>query len=204
MDILDNVKFYKPTYIKHKSGTKEYAREYYQKNKEYTKQYYLKNKNGIKNKQKEYRENNKEYYKKYYIENKEYFRKFHRKYNTNKRKTDLKFNLNCKISKAIKLSLKNNKNGRHWETLVGYTLNDLYNHLQKTMPNGYTWQDYLNSKLHIDHIIPISVWNFDNANQIDFKRCWALENLQLLPAKENLIKNNKIDKPFQPSLKISI
>lgn len=37
----------------------------------------------------------------------------------------------------------------------------------------------------------------------DFKRCWALRNLQLLPAKDNLRKNAKIGKPFQPSLGIS-
>lgn len=28
---------------------------------------------------------------------------------------------------------------------------------------------------------------------------WALKNLQLLPAKENMTKNAKLEKPFQPS-----
>ncbi|GAI61384.1 unnamed protein product, partial [marine sediment metagenome] len=37
---------------------------------------------------------------------------------------------------------------------------------------------------------------------IDFKRCWALENLRLLPAKENMVKHNKLDRPFQPALRI--
>jgi len=34
------------------------------------------------------------------------------------------------------------------------------------------------------------------------KRCWALSNLRLLPAKENMIKHNKLDRPFQPALRI--
>jgi len=104
------------------------------------------------------------------------------------------------ISSSIRIMLKGNKQGRHWEDLVGYELNDLIKRLKKTIPKGYTWQDYLDSKLHIDHIIPVSVFNFTKPEHLDFKKCWALKNLQLLPAKENLEKHNKLDKPFQPCL----
>ena len=104
------------------------------------------------------------------------------------------------MSRAIRESLKGNKAGRHWENLVGYSVNDLEEHLQKKMPPHYTWQDYLEGKLHLDHIIPISAHNFDNSNQIDFLNCWALKNLQPLWAKDNFIKHAKIDKHFQPSL----
>jgi len=70
------------------------------------------------------------------------------------------------------------------------------------MPKGYCWQDFLEGKLHIDHKIPISAFNFTKSEHIDFKRCWALSNLQLLPARENIIKSNHLSKPFQPALKI--
>ena len=70
------------------------------------------------------------------------------------------------------------------------------------MPKGYIWQDYLEGKLHIDHIIPIDVFNFDSPEQIAFKKCWGLKNLRLLSARENIIKNNKLLKPFQLGLKI--
>lgn len=119
-----------------------------------------------------------------------------------RRKKDLKFRLNLNISTAIYFSLKGNKNGRHWEELVGYTLMELKSHLEKTIPDEYTWQDYLNGKLHVDHIIPISVFNFSEATHLDFKRCWALKNLQLLPAIENLKKQNKLNTAFQISLVI--
>ena len=99
-------------------------------------------------------------------------------------------------------SLKGNKAGRHWETLVGYTVKDLMRRLKKTMPKGYNWNDYLEGKLHIDHKIPKSVFNFTKPEHIDFKRCWALKNLQLLSAKENLRKNNHLSKPFQPALAV--
>jgi len=68
------------------------------------------------------------------------------------------------------------------------------------MPRGYVWDDYMNGKLHIDHKIPVSVFNFNKTQDIDFKKCWALKNLQLLPAIENIKKNNKLNKHFQPSL----
>ena len=115
-------------------------------------------------------------------------------------KKDLKFNLNSKIKTAINFSLRGNKLGGSWETILGYTLNDLIKRLYKTMPEGYCWQDYLNGKLHVDHIIPKSVFNYAKPEHTDFKRCWALSNLQLLPARENIIKSNHLLKPFQPAL----
>ena len=72
------------------------------------------------------------------------------------------------------------------------------------MPDNCTWQNYLEGKLHIDHIIPINAHNFTKAQHTDFKRCWALSNLRLLPAKENLIKGSELTKPFQPALSLKL
>jgi 5-methylcytosine-specific restriction endonuclease McrA len=60
------------------------------------------------------------------------------------------------------------------------------------------WNDL--DKLHIDHIVPISVHNFEKVTDDDFKKCWALNNLQLLPSIENISKGAKLEKHFQPSL----
>jgi len=118
-----------------------------------------------------------------------------------RREGKLKYQLNKRMRIHILHSLKRGiKNKQHWEYLVGYTTKDLIKRLQKTMPEDYTWQDFMQGKLHIDHIIPINAFNFDKPEHIDFKRCWALSNLQLLPAKENLKKSNKLLRPFQPSL----
>ena len=112
------------------------------------------------------------------------------------------------ISNTIRTSMRNCVIGKqqfsYIEDVLGYTIDELYKRLNETMPDGYTWDDFIGGDLHIDHIIPVSVFNFDNPSHIDFKRCWALDNLQLLPARENCVKNAKIDKPFQPSLKLSI
>ena len=189
---------------------KEYQEQWWIKNKEKLrkrrKELYIKNREKILEQQKQWQKNNPEkvrkYIKKYAKNNPEKVREKNLQWFKRKLKTDLKYNLRDKISRVIRKSLKGNKNGWHWESLVGYTLNKLKKHLQKTMPEGYTWQNYLNSDLQIDHIIPVSAFNFTKPEHIDFKRCWALKNLRLLPAKENLLKNNKLDRPFQPALRI--
>jgi hypothetical protein len=118
-----------------------------------------------------------------------------------KRRSTPKGHLSHNISKSIGAALKGNKAGRHWEDIVGYSLDQLYRRLRRTLPVGYTWQDYLDGKLHIDHKIPVSVFNFEKPEDEDFQRCFALKNLQLLPALENIIKSNKLDRHFQPSFK---
>jgi len=72
-------------------------------------------------------------------------------------------------------------------------------HLKTTIPEGCSWETFLKGDLHIDHKIPISAFNFKTPNDIDFKKCWALENLQLLTVRDNLSKGANLDKPFQPS-----
>ena len=103
------------------------------------------------------------------------------------------------MSRYIRFALKGNKNGRSWEKIVGYTRKDLVRKLKATIPKGYIWQDFMDGKLHIDHKIPIAAFNFKTTNDVDFGKCWALKNLQLLPAKKNLQKSAKLDRPFQPS-----
>ena len=205
----DKIRGYQKQYRKNNPDkTKEYSRQWRKNNLEKGRIYRKENQEKNKIYQKQWRENNSEYGSKYHKQwrrdNLEKERKYKREYRAMKRKTDFKFYFNDKTSKAIRLSLKGNKNGWHWETLVGYTLNELIKHLKETLPKGYTWNDYLAGKLHIDHIIPLSAFNFNKPEHPDFRRCWALENLQLLPARENLIKGSKLSKPFQPALKLSL
>ena len=197
---------------KNKEDRKQYHKQYRLRNKEHikqhSKQYYIENKEHKKQYGKQYYQENKEYKKEYgkqhYQENKEHINQHQKQYKKQKYKTDIKFNLNGRISSAIWNTLKGNKAGKHWESLVEYTVKDLINHLKTTLPPHYTWQDYMDGKLHIDHIIPKSVFNFTKYTHIDFRNCWSLKNLQLLPAEENIIKSDKLYKPFQPSLKMAI
>jgi hypothetical protein len=65
-----------------------------------------------------------------------------------------------------------------------------------------TWDNY--GEWHIDHIIPISAFNFNSPEDFDFKRCWALKNLRPIWAHDNLIKQARLSSPFQPGLAMAV
>jgi hypothetical protein len=77
-----------------------------------------------------------------------------------------------------------------------------YDLIRKTMPKGYTWNDVLNGKLHIHHIIPKRLFKYTNSDQAPFKACWALNNLKLLRGGENVSIGGKYNKPLQLLLPI--
>lgn len=110
----------------------------------------------------------------------------------NQRRTCIKKRIDHNFSTALWMALKSKKGGRKWESLVGYTLEQLFTRLSLMMPVGYSWDDYLCGKLHIDHIYPKSLFQYQTVDDEAFKKCWGLENLQLLPAIENIKKSNKI------------
>jgi hypothetical protein len=124
------------------------------------------------------------------------------KLNMRKRRLDPKFKLSSSMSRGINASLHYGKQGRHWESLVGYTIHQLKKHIEKQFKDGISWENY--GKWHIDHKIPIAAFNFQTPEDIDFKRCWALSNLQPMWALENIIKGHRLEKPFQPCLAIAV
>ena len=160
----------------------------------------------------ENRKRSNELARKYYYEKPEVMRERSSKWAKNNREKisfhrnirryeDSKLRLNHSMSQGIYAAIKNHKNGRHWESLVGYTLIDLMKSLEKQFDSEMTWENY--GQWTIDHKIPIAAFNFEKPEQIDFKRCWVLSNLQPMWKTENSSKNSKLSKPFQPALRIA-
>jgi 5-methylcytosine-specific restriction endonuclease McrA len=118
-----------------------------------------------------------------------------------KRISTPKGKLNQNMASKISRSLQGIKAGRHWESLVGYTVEQLKRHLEKQFQSGMTWDNY--GQWHIDHIVPASAFNFIVPEDIDFKNAWNLKNLRPLWAGDNLKKWAKLERPFQPSLNIN-
>jgi len=106
--------------------------------------------------------------------------------------------LNGRMSASIRNSLKDGKGGRHWESIVGYTAEQLKRHIEKQFIDGMSWNNM--KDWHIDHKIPVSVHNFNSVECVDFFKCWSLENLRPMWATKNQQKSNKLESPFQPSL----
>jgi len=104
-----------------------------------------------------------------------------------RRQSEPGFALNLTISTSIRDSLKGRKGGRSWESLVGYSLDDLMRHLERQFLPGMTWEN--RGDWHIDHITALSTFRFETAEDPDFRAAWGLANLRPLWARENRIKS---------------
>jgi len=138
---------------------------------------------------------------KWKVANLERWKQTKRRYNEKKRSTPQGL-LDERMVTAIRLALKGNKKGRRWEDLVGYSVTELKAHIEKRFLPDMSWEN--RGEWHIDHIIPKSAFNYDKPEDIDFKKCWSLQNLRPIWAVENMIKNAKLENPFQPSLKLEV
>lgn len=114
----------------------------------------------------------------------EVYNRYHRKY----RKENIKNILNDRMRHSINYTLRRSnikRQGKNWRSFVSYTIEELENRLKKTIPKGYTWNDFLEGKLDIDHIRPIILFNFNSPEDKEFQECWALNNLRLLTVNDN-------------------
>lgn len=97
------------------------------------------------------------------------------------------------MSSSIWGALKSGKNGRSWESLVGYSREDLVRHLERQFLPGMSWNNYGHGrgKWHIDHILPRASFSISSPEDDDFKACWALTNLRPLWSEDNQAKGAK-------------
>lgn len=169
--------------------------------------YYKKNKDIINNRCKIYYHNNKKdisqkksiYYEKY----KDRINKVKLNYQKRKELLDPKFKLRRRISNMIFNALKENNNIKNNLSILQflpYTIEELKNHIEIHFESWMTWDNWskYNRKLwddnnpstwtwQIDHIIPQSVLPYTNMKEENFKKCWSLNNLRPLSAKQNIL-----------------
>lgn len=126
-----------------------------------------------------------------------------------KRKNDPFFRLRELTSCYVREALKNNggsKRGRSFLNYLPYDINELKTHLESLFEPWMTWgnqgvycvdtwndNDQFTWTWHIDHIIPKSKLPHASMEDDNFKKCWALENLRPLSAKQNVLKSDKME-----------
>lgn len=129
------------------------------------------------------------------------------KYIALKLKNNISFRLRTNVSKTIGKLLKKQCSSKHNSSILKYlpySIQELKQHLESKFepwmnwnnwgiyravtwndndPNTWTWQ--------IDHIIPQSALVYHSMEDDNFKKCWSLNNIRPLSAKENILKSNK-------------
>lgn len=204
-------------YLRNKEEIKRKSREWVARNperkKEGDKEYAALNKERISARLAQWKSQNPDYMKEWYANNPGYDKQWRsanrdkvrktskRSYDKNKVKTEFRLTSSVRAG-IVKGMRKGFKSARKTFDLLGYTVDELRTHLEKKFLPGMSWDNY--GEWHIDHIIPKNAFNYETPDDIDFKKCWALSNLQPLWAFDNISKHARLDEPFQPSLALAV
>lgn len=133
-------------------------------------------------------------------------REYRRAYQLARYHSDVRFRLRTRMSAGCRAGLRKRgglKAGQKFFATVPYTVDELRAHLESQFQPGMTWDNMGDNGWEIDHIIPDAAFNYSSTTDLDYRRCWALSNLQPLWWRENRIKSDNLVDPFQPSLRLS-
>lgn len=186
--------------VNNKEKKKEIARRYYEANKteflNYNCARYAENKEEILTKQKAYYEKNiderrsasREHYNT--VKNTDAYKSTRRKIGERRRhdpKQRVRNQLGSGMRKAL-LKQGASKTGYGWEAILGYTAQQLREHLEQQFTEGMAWANYGRKGWNIDHIVPVCAFSHSGIDDPDFRKCWALSNLRPLWEKDNIAK----------------
>lgn len=163
------------------------------------KEYYRNNKETILERNREYRRKNTETIKAqkkdYYQSNKDSICEYHKKHKEQRnerlkvlRATNIEWRITQSLRARVHDVLQRYKS-TSFSSLLGCTHNHLKIWLQSQFVNGMDFENY-GSYWHIDHIIPVSV--FDINDKIQQLLCFNWSNLRPLQVHKNLQKSNKL------------
>ena len=126
----------------------------------------------------------------YYQNNRDKHLKRSAEWHRNSYKNNPKFKLRILFLNAIRGCLVGGKE-TSWLNLVPYTIDELKEHLESQFDEHMNWGNY-GSYWEVDHIKPVSSFDFIDPFDDEFQECWSLKNLRPLYWLENNRKSNKI------------
>lgn len=119
---------------------------------------------------------------------------------------DPAFSLRKSISQIINQELKKNNSSKNGHSIIKYmpfTMKELKTYIEYLFEDWMTWDKkgayFVNAwddndpktwRWQLDHIVPQSHLTYTSMEDENFKKCWALENLRPLSAKQNLLDGN--------------
>lgn len=170
---------------KFKGGKSESDKRYYVKNRDKRLQYFSEW-------QKENREYLNEYHKEWREKNIDKHRENKRNYEKTRKSNDPLYKLIANFRTAIYTVLKENNLNKygHYFEILKYSPEELITHLEGQFVEGMTWDNY--GEWHVDHILPITSFDFNEVGDEEFLKCWSLSNLQPMWGDENIRKSNRI------------
>ena len=148
----------------------------------YTKLYYQKNKERIKESVAEYNKQNKRKRKQYI-----------KQWAKNKRDNDKLYKLQTNMGALFRSNLqrRNVSKNRSVFEYTGLKYKEYFDYFLEQQSCELSIYLSKDRSLHIDHIIPCSLYDFTNLN--DIKKCWNPKNLRIIDKYSNMKKFNILD-----------
>lgn len=100
--------------------------------------------------------------------------------------------LYSKLKRGIYRAMGNKATGTDWYGKLGYSIDELKVHIEKQFLVGMSWDN--RDQWHIDHMIPICMFNIESVDSDEFKVCFAIQNLRPLWPKDNRDKYYKVER----------
>jgi len=115
-------------------------------------------------------------------------KEYYRNYAANRSRNDMSFRITNSLRARVRAAIKNKRGKKSFKTmqLIGCSIAELRQHLEKQFTEGMTWENY--GSWHIDHIKPCASFNL--LKEEEQLECFNFKNLQPLWAKDNLRKGN--------------
>lgn len=165
--------------------------------KRHVKKYSEKIKKEAKKYREEHLEYKKEWYKQHKVEAKEWWNnrskeqkqakaEYNKVWKKDRYKNNNNYKIRCIISSAVRRSLKGMKKGDSIKNILGYTIEELKEHLEHQFEDWMNWDNLgltankEKETWQIDHIIPVNTFNIKEIGDEEFRKCWALDNLRPL------------------------
>ena len=165
--------------------------------KRHVKKYSKKIKKEAKKYREEHPEYKKEWYKQHKVEAKEWWNnrskeqkqakaEYNKVWKKDRYKNNNNYKIRCIISSAVRRSLKGMKKGDSIKNILGYSIEELKEHLEHQFEDWMNWDNLgltankEKETWQIDHIIPVNTFNIKETGDEEFRKCWALDNLRPL------------------------
>ena len=185
------------------SKIEEYREAYRDRRREVDAAWQQANRDKVNEKSRRWRERNREkvsaYNRQYRADNAEFVAAAKRLWNERnpdavanhgaKRRANPKYKLEATIRSRMHATLAKGAKSASTFEMLGYSLNDLRAHLERQFICGMSWANF--GKWHVDHILPLSSFEYEAPDCPEFRAAWALSNLRPLWGEENIKKGAK-------------
>ena len=103
---------------------------------------------------------------------------------------DIQFKLARVLRRRLHNVLRRNQKSGSAVRDLGCTISELKTHIESQFKLGMTWENHGQFGWHIDHEVPLSLFDLTNREQL--LHAVHYTNLQPMWAKENIVKNNHL------------